>query len=347
MHRSRLSVLVIFAAAAACSKQDDSAGTDLLSQDRNLVARLEVNQETRQLPLPTACGSVRIAAQPAVENKNKSEELTRQAQDAEMHGNVQQARTLLSQAAQLDATNKSAAYHLARTSETLGDSSAALTAYCRYLALTPTTSESLEARQRVSNLSKSLSRVSAGSVTDSVPARRTASAVVTRRVTREQPVVERRVASAPRQASTPAVSAPVAKAKPAKPVEQRDTSSPSTTGSVADQTSAPNGSATTSREVDGATRTTTGGDVVLADRPAQPVDEPPPSTAPSASRRGSSRTQGAMIGAAGGAIIGAVTGRSVKSAIIGAAAGGVLGGVVGPSINPMGRGIVPYASGTR
>ena len=346
MHRSRLSVLVIFAAAAACSKRDDPAGTDLLSQDRNLVARLEVNQETRQLPLPAACGTVAIAAQPAVENKNKSEELTRQAQDAEMHGDVKEARSLFNRASELDATNKSAAYHLARTSETLGDSSVALTAYCRYLALTPTTSESLEARQRVAGLSKSFSKVSAGTVVDSTPTR-AATPVAPRRVAREQPVVERRVVNARRETSAPAVaSAPVEKSQPTTPVE-RDTSSPSATASVADPSPVSSESSTASREVDGAaTRAAAGGDVVLADRPAQPVDEPP-STAPRSTRRGSSRTQGAMIGAAGGAILGAVTGRSVKSAVIGAAAGGILGGVVGPSINPMGRGIVPYASGSR
>ena len=341
MHRSRLSVLVIFAAAAACSKRDDSAGTDLLSQDRNLVARLEVNQETHQLPLPNACGTVTIAAQPAVENKNKSEELTRQAQDAELHGDIKAARSLFNRAGELDATNKSAAYHLARTSETLGDSTTALTAYCRYLALTPTTSESLEARQRVAGLSKSGSKASAGNVVDSTPARRGVAVATTPRVTRSQPVAERRVASVPRVQA----SAPVAQSK-ATPAE-RDTSSPTATPSVADPAPTSTESATASREVDGAaTRSAAGGDVVLTERPSEPADAPP-STAPRSTRRGTSRTQGAMIGATGGAIIGAVTGRSVKSTIIGAAAGGILGGVVGPSINPMGRGIVPYASGTR
>ena len=66
MHRSRLSVLVIFAAAAACSKRDASEGNAILSEDRTLVARLDVDQESRKTTLPAACGTIAIPAQPAV-----------------------------------------------------------------------------------------------------------------------------------------------------------------------------------------------------------------------------------------------------------------------------------------
>lgn len=334
MHRSPLSVLVIFAALAACSKRDDSAGTDLLSQDRALVARLEVNQETRQLPLPASCGKLAIAAQPAVENRNKAEDLTRQAQDAEMHGDIKEARSLLSRASQLDETNKSAAYHLGRTSETLGDSTAALTAYCRYLALTPTTSESLEARQRVAQLAKSVTHLSAGSVSDSTAPVRIASAPAARRTTREQPVVRRRVA----------VSEPVQQSAPVAP-SPRTTRSSSAASNVADEPPAASEPVATPQPAETAAEpTTSGGDVVATERPAPPAEQP--STAPRSTSRSSGRTQGAVIGAATGAIIGAATGRSVKSSVIGAAAGGLLGAVVGPSIRPMGRGIVPYASGS-
>ena len=129
MHRSRLSVLVIFAAVAACSTNDDSQGTDILAQDRTLVARLEVDQETGQPSLPSACGTVALAAQPTLANQQQAKELTRQARDAEMQGNVQEARTLLHRAFELDGTNKSTAYHLGRTSEAVGDGAGAMTAY--------------------------------------------------------------------------------------------------------------------------------------------------------------------------------------------------------------------------
>jgi hypothetical protein len=325
-------VLVIFAALAACSKRDDSAGTDLLSQDRALVARLEVNQETRQLPLPTACGKLAIAAQPAVENKNKAEDLTRQAQDAEMHGDIKDARSLLSRASDLDATNKSAAYHLGRTSETLGDSTAALTAYCRYLALTPTTSESLEARQRVAQLSKSVTHVSAGSISDSTSIQRSVAVAPTRRATREQPTVRRRVA----------VSAPVQQSAPM--TGERASSSTSVAANAPDESPTASEPVAAPRPAESTGEpATVAGDVGASERPAPPVEQP--STAPRSTSRSSARTQGAVIGAATGAIIGAATGRSVKSSVIGAAAGGLLGAVVGPSVRPMGRGIVPYARG--
>jgi hypothetical protein len=191
MHRSRQSVLAIFAAVAACSTHDDSGGNAMLSQDRTLVARLE---ETRPVPLPDACGAIAVAAHPTAANQHQAEELTRQALVAEMHSKEQEAEALLRRASDLDGSNKSAAYHLGRTSEALGDRTAALTAYCRYLALTPTTAESAEARQRVAKLSQSVTRVASGTVIDSAPTRRHAQAAPARRITREHSAgVERSV----------------------------------------------------------------------------------------------------------------------------------------------------------
>ena len=337
MHRSRLSVLVIFAAVAACSKRDDSEGIELLSQDRALVERLEINQEKHVLPLPGACGTVTVAAQPAAANQRQAEELTRQAKDAEMHGNLQEARSLLRRASELDGTNKSTAYHLGRTSETLGDRTAALNAYCHYLALAPATNEAAEARQRVTSLSQPVTRVSAGSVTDSVPATRSAPVATAprrtaARVTRAQRTVEPRVVA----------SAPVQQAVPAAPSERSTGSSSAATGGTNDSP-APSEPVTVSSEVATTTDSTAVGGNVVATSRAEPAANEPPSTAPSTRSRGPNRAQSAGIGAATGAIIGAVSGRSVKSAVIGAAAGGILGSVVGRGTSPMGRGIVPYA----
>ena len=137
-----------------------------LSKDPTLVAKLEAGQQTRPQPLPDACGTVAIVAQPSDANRTQADELTRRAYDAEMQGNVQEARTLLRRASDLDATNRSAAYHLGLTSETLGDRAAAVAAYCRYLSLAPTSAESAEARQRVAKLSQATTRVAAGSVSE-------------------------------------------------------------------------------------------------------------------------------------------------------------------------------------
>ena len=352
MHRSRLSVLVILAAtAAACSKKDATEGADALAQDRALVARLEVDQETRQQPLPASCGTVALAAQPALASQQQARELTRQARDAEMQGNVKEARALLLRASDLDGTSKSTAYHLGRTSEALGDRTTAITAYCRYLALTPTTPEAVEAHQRLAKLSQSVTRVAAGSVVDSTPVARRApvAGVATaspapssaRRVTREQPKAAPRVVA----------SAPVERPAPVA-TRERDTAPVSVPASGAEVTPAPSEPMVTTREVDGTAGSTAAGSDVVATTGAEPADvqQPAveqPSTAPRTARRVPSRAQSAGIGAAAGAIIGAATGRSVKSAVIGAAAGGILGSVMGPRMGPIGRGITPYASGGR
>ena len=346
MHRSRLSMLVIFAAAAACTTRDDSQGTEILSQDRSLAAQLKTEQESRAQRLPDACGVVQLAAQPAAANQRQADELTRKAQDAEMHGDIREARSLLRRAADLDGTNKSTAYHLGRTSEALGDPDAAMTAYCRYLALTPTSADQTEARQRVSVLSQSPSqtRTSAGSVTDSVPATRPTPAAAVRPVTRERPTVQPRV---------------VASAKVERPVRSTTSSersmssastaassSPSAAPSVVEETPAPAASVpvTSTPDVGNPSENKpAGGDVVAVSSPPPTVEQP--STAPRASSsRGPNRAQSVGIGAAAGGLLGAMTGRSVKSAVIGAAAGGLLGSVVGGrSSSPLPRGVVPYA----
>jgi len=316
MHRSRLTVLVILAAgAAACSKHDDTDGTAILSQDRTLVARLAVDQESHPAPLPAACGTVAIAAQPAVSNKLQAEELTRQAQGAEMHGDVAEARSLLRRASDLDATNKSAAYHLGRTSEALGDSTAAMTAYCRYLALTPTTAESVEALERVSKLSHSAARTQTASASTPVAPR-----VATARTT---------TAVAPTRAATPAPAAP---APAPRRVARRSASvEPRVVASAPVEQSA----RTTPPTHEARSESAAGGDLVTASSSdattasTAPVAEQPAATPQRTVRRGPTMAQRAGIGAGVGAILGAATGRSMKSAVIGAAAGGILGSVVG------------------
>ena len=335
MHRSRLSVLVIFAAAAACSKHDASEGTAILSEDRTLVARLDVDQESHKTPLPGACGTIAIPAQPAVANQRQAEELTRQARDAEMHGDVGQARSLFRRAVELDATNKSAAYHLGRTSEALGDSSAAMTAYCRYLALTPTTAEAVEAHQRVTQLSQSKTRVAAGSVIDTTTTQRTPVATAPR-VTRPRATVARRAVA----------STTVAQSVPATPRE-RSARSTSAAASGEQDSPSPREAVTVAPEVARSTSDSSaaGGDVVMT--PSREPAAEQPSPAPRTASRYPTRAQSAGIGAVAGAILGGATGRSMKSAVIGGVAGGLLGTMVGrtPS-RPVGRGIVPWASGT-
>jgi hypothetical protein len=335
MHRSRLSALAIFAGAAACSTRGDPGATRILSQDPTLVATLEVRQRTQQPPLPDACGAIAVAAQPAVADKPQAEKLARQAYDAELLGKPQEARTLLRRASELDGTDRSAAYHLGRTSEALGDRTGAMTAYCRFLALTPTTAESVEARQRVAKLSQSEPRKAAGNASNSAPTGRRVAATTARRVTRGQSTAERRVATRARvEQSVPGTS------------HARGAHRSSAVTGAADDLPAPSDGVTTSTEVDGRSdRAGPVGDVIAAPRRVPAVDQP--STASRTESRSPSRVQAAGIGAIAGAIIGAAAGRSVKSAVIGAAAGGVLGTVVGGGIRPAGRGIRPWATGAQ
>ena len=336
MHRSRLSVLVIVAAAAACSKHDASDERAILSEDRTLVARLDLDQESHKPALPAACGTIAIAAQPPVSNQHQADELTRQARDAEMHGDVKEARSLLRRASELDATNKTAAYHLGRTSEALGDSSAAMTAYCRYLALTPTTAEAVEAHQRVTRLSQSKTRVAAGSTIDSTTTRQATVATTARAlgVPHTQPTVAPRVAM---RTTTVPRSARVASAQRSTRASSGDASR------VAEAPMRSEPVATAPVATDTAASTVAGGDVVMAPNREPTVERP--ASAPRTSRRYPNRAQSAGIGAAAGAILGGVTGRSVKSAVIGAAAGGIFGTVVGGGFRPADHGFARTPSG--
>jgi hypothetical protein len=313
MHRSRLSLLVIVASVGGCStRRDESDGKKVLSQDPALAAQVDSEAKTTSLPLPDACRATVMAAAPASANKSQAEKLTREGYSAEMLGNLQRARELLSRASELDGTDKSAAYHLGRTNEALGDHDAATSAYCRFLKLTTVESaESAEARQRVATLSKSNSRVASGNVGSRLATRPPASArTTTRRAMREPATPERRVVSAPVRPSS-RVTQPSAKQS----------------GGVAS-----NGNVDLPSKIDAPRPSTRvdssgGADVVATSVPAATVDQPSPSTQ-TADRR-PTRVQSAAIGAVTGAIVGAATGRSVKAAVIGGAAGGILGTAVG------------------
>ena len=314
MHRSRPFVLVILAAAAACSKRDPAEGSDILSQDRTLTARLEATtRDSRHPTVPDACGAITLTPAPSAASQQRAEALTQQAGVAELHGDIREAKALLRRASTLDGTNKSAAYHLGRTSEALGDDDTAMSAYCRYLALAPTAAESAEARQRVAGLTRSMPHAASAAASSVVASRAVAVAVSTRPARQRSSIRSRAVATA--------------HVTPAPSVEP--------SGSALPQAVAPR-SARTTTDGDATQGTATaGGDVVAT---ATPVPADPSPVPPRAQRRGSIGIQSAIIGAATGAIFGAATGRSVRSTVIGAAAGGVLGTVVGTATRPSGRG---------
>jgi hypothetical protein len=340
MHRSPLPVLVIVAALAACSTRDASAETELLarnllSQDSTLGARLASAPAPSRPALPEACGAVPPAARPAGATLSQAEDLARRGYDAEALGNLEDARTLLGRAAALDGTNESVAYHLGRTHEALGDRPGAVTAYCRFLALTPTTAESADARQRVARLSQpEPQQVATGGVGDTTRTPARAAAAAPRRSTRR--LAARRPTAAPRAVASARVDRPA----PAASRDRGTDPARATAGGASAAPSQPGPTNGSPADEGAAGRTAAGGDVVATPDRGATVEQP--ATASRTSGRGPSRAQRAGIGAAAGAIIGAVAGRSVKGALIGAAAGGVVGAATGGRMAPIGRTIRPY-----
>lgn len=301
MHRSLPLVLAVVAASAACSTQKDPQGTRTLSQDSTLAARIDdyqkTDKQTQKQSFPDACGTFTIP-HPTAATKAEAQEISRQGETAEMLGNMQDASSLFRRASDLDGTNKSAAYHLGRVSEALSDRASAIHAYCRYLALSPTSAEAVEARQRVLNLSQPQTQLAAAPTPRPAQKQRIAEthrAIARTEVDHSVPITQPK--RAPRSTTTVASGAIdlPSEAKPVTPpLEHR-------------------------RQVDTVSSESDGVETAPAvPAPAQPQSE----------RRGPSRAQSAGIGAVAGAILGGVTGRSMKAAVIGAAAGGVLGGVL-------------------
>jgi len=235
MHRSRLALPVILTTMAACStRSNNSESAQVLAQDTSL-AHLDLRRNATLVALPEACGSVASAAAPTDDGRREAGDLTRQAYDAELTGDVQQAQSLLQRASQLDGTDKSIAYHLARTSESLGDRDAATSAYCRYLTLNPTTAESMDARQRVAKLAQAPAQV-ASIATSPVNvmrqrAARPSQALVVRRRVSSRSASMRRVAVAsgggsPESAPLPVRHAPSASTAGGEVEESRTSSAP-------------------------------------------------------------------------------------------------------------------------
>jgi hypothetical protein len=322
MHRSRLPLLVIVTAIAACSRHKEPDGAKALSRDSTLAARFDGSENSDQkadkLPYPDACGSVSIPDQPSDANKAEAAAITQQAYDAEVVGDARKARALLLRASALDWTDKTAAYHLGRISETVGDRGAAIAAYCRYLALAPTVAEGAEARERVTSLSQAPTRVAGGNVVDNASARRQSSASAGRQAHAKTPAKPRVIARddelPPRAASTES--------------GKRSVNTVTDGAVVLPSQNKPTAPTKVERNTDSVVAD---GDGVAAPRPVSTVDQSPPMappTTPQTNSRSASRVQTAGIGAVVGAVIGGVAGRSAKSAAIGAAAGGILGAVM-------------------
>lgn len=91
-------------------------------------------------------------APPSAEQRGSAERLVANAAQAAILGDDAAARDLFRRAAELDPTDASVAYRLARLHEDLGDGAAAAAEYCRYLALAPDSPDAPEVVARVARL---------------------------------------------------------------------------------------------------------------------------------------------------------------------------------------------------
>jgi hypothetical protein len=307
--------LVLLAPASALlvacgTRTNVASGEQPLDDDLALAAELPTDLPSGDYPRLLAsirsCRAEGHARRVSATEVARAASLTQQAHEAELLGEQANARALLERAARLDPRNRTALYHLGRSSEALYDTAAAIRAYCRYLRLNPGEDDAAEARARVLALwqppstspARALAATRAASSTPVIP-------------TRAVPVRKPRV----RQAASRAAPHPQVTVHRAEHGSTDVLQSAASNGEVTDS-------------------------AVVAPIPSAPVSTAPaPSSVPPDSRRDPPRasaggaTRGAIAGAAVGAIAGAAMGGKLKHVLIGTAAGAVIGAVTGEAVS--------------
>ncbi|MDX1646992.1 MAG: tetratricopeptide repeat protein [Longimicrobiales bacterium] len=109
----------------------------------------------RDLP-PGPCESrapARVTAEPPSEaEQRQAEQLSSEANQAAILGDQDRAIVLLREAAELDPLSSTVAYRLARILEDAGEAEAAVSEFCRYLALEPDAPDAADTRLRAERL---------------------------------------------------------------------------------------------------------------------------------------------------------------------------------------------------
>jgi hypothetical protein len=298
-------MFVSLAAVAACSTRKEATSAGTLAQDSALVTRVRAFQDTDKQTdkpvakpsFPDACGTFMIPAASAGD-RARARSLAQRAYTAEMLADMKEASSLLRRASALDATDKSAAYHLGRISEALGDRHSAIQAYCRYLALSPSAAERTEVNQRVLALAQTPTQTQVQAQVQApprAPTQRVAAAAIPREVPRPK-----------RESTHSTSSAHSTSIVENGAIDAPQQSQPATTPSPAE------------RNVG---RVVVDSDDVEVERPLLPAEQR------HAESHGTNPMRTTGIGAIAGAIVGGVAGRNAKSAAIGAVAGGILGAV--------------------
>ncbi len=107
-------------------------------------------------PLPSQCVAQPVRARPTEAQRRSAREMVSRAQEAAIVDNDSTARDLYRNASQLDPTDASIAYALARAEEATHEPKAAIGDYCRFLSLAPTDAQAADVRGRIATLAQSL-----------------------------------------------------------------------------------------------------------------------------------------------------------------------------------------------
>lgn len=94
-----------------------------------------------------------LAPRPVARQNEESRRLLTLGQEFALAGDPRSARDVLARAADIDPGDERIAYQLARAHEELNDTTQAVTAYCRYLALARQPNDSSDIRARIERLS--------------------------------------------------------------------------------------------------------------------------------------------------------------------------------------------------
>jgi tetratricopeptide (TPR) repeat protein len=127
-------VLLLLAAAAAARAQELAPKRELLGDSA------------------PACAPTHAAPPSAHPSSTAVDSLLTAGSRAAILGDQAAARALFVRATELDPGNAVAVYRLARTEEELGRGEAAVSGYCRYLALAPSAANAAEVRERIAVL---------------------------------------------------------------------------------------------------------------------------------------------------------------------------------------------------
>ena len=155
---STIARCVVAAVVAALCVAPSDTGAQLAergappSAPRTALKRLPAGPD---LTDGAACPRFTPPPPPSATQREQARQRAALGQEAAIIGNQRAARDQLQRAAQLDPTDREVAYQLARMLDESGSADQAVREYCRYLALAPAETDTVEVRARIAALARS------------------------------------------------------------------------------------------------------------------------------------------------------------------------------------------------